>query len=35
MEFNYPALARWISRVEALPGYAKTYPPHWRATPAA
>ena len=30
MEFNYPALARWISRVEALPGYERTYPPHWR-----
>jgi glutathione S-transferase len=31
---NYPALARWFARVEALPGYARTYPPHWRA-PAA
>ena len=30
MERNYPALARWISRIEALPGYARTYPPHWR-----
>jgi glutathione S-transferase len=28
---NYPALARWVKRVEALPGYEKTYPPHWRA----
>jgi len=28
---NYPALARWISRVEALPGYERTYPPHWRS----
>ncbi len=35
MEFNYPALARWISRVEALPGYERTYPPHWRNAPAA
>ena len=25
------ALARWIARVEALPGYARTYPPHWRS----
>jgi len=27
---NYPALERWIARVEALPGYDRTYPPHWR-----
>ena len=27
---NYPALGRWLSRVEALPGYERTYPPHWR-----
>jgi glutathione S-transferase len=31
MERNYPALARWISRIESLPGYEQTYPPHWRA----
>jgi glutathione S-transferase len=30
MERNYPALARWIHRIEALPGYQRTYPPHWR-----
>jgi glutathione S-transferase len=30
METTYPALARWIGRVEALPGYQRTYPPHWR-----
>ena len=30
MEQNYPALARWIQRIESLPGYARTYPPHWR-----
>ncbi len=30
MERNYPALARWISRIESLPGYEQTYPPHWR-----
>jgi len=29
METNYPALARWIHRIEALPGYERTYPPHW------
>lgn len=30
METNYPALARWIHRIEQLPGYDRTYPPHWR-----
>jgi len=30
LEVNYPALARWIARVEALPGYDRTYPPHWQ-----
>jgi len=32
MERNYPALARWIRRIESLPGYERTYPPHWSAT---
>lgn len=27
---RYPNLARWVSQIEALPGYEKTYPPHWR-----
>jgi glutathione S-transferase len=26
----YPNLARWVGRVEALPGYDRTFPPHWR-----
>jgi glutathione S-transferase len=26
----YPHIAGWIARVEALPGYARTFPPHWR-----
>lgn len=26
---TYPALAAWTRQVEALPGYEKTYPPHW------
>jgi glutathione S-transferase len=30
VEVNYPALGRWVERVEALPGYDRTYPPHWR-----
>ena len=29
METNYPALARWIHRIETLPGYDRTYPPTW------
>jgi glutathione S-transferase len=33
MERNYPALARWIGRIEALPGYDRTFPPHWRNNP--
>jgi len=27
---RYPAIARWAARIEALPGYDRTYPPHWR-----
>ncbi len=30
VEVNYPALGRWLQRVAALPGYERTYPPHWR-----
>jgi glutathione S-transferase len=30
LEVNYPALSRWIARMEAMPGYDRTYPPHWR-----
>jgi glutathione S-transferase len=26
---HYPALEDWRQRVTALPGYARTYPPHW------
>jgi glutathione S-transferase len=29
---RYPALEDWRQRVAALPGYARTYPPHWRET---
>lgn len=25
-----PRLAEWMRRIEALPGYDRTYPPHWR-----
>jgi glutathione S-transferase len=27
---SYPNIAAWVKRVEAIPGYEKTYPPHWR-----
>jgi glutathione S-transferase len=27
---KYPALAAWSRRIEALPGYERTYPPHWK-----
>ena len=30
IEVNYPALARWVERVESLPGYDRTFPPHWK-----
>ena len=32
VEVNYPALGRWLDRVAALPGFAKTWPPHWRTS---
>lgn len=28
----YPDLTTWMQRFEALPGYDKAYPPHWRET---
>ena len=27
---SFPNLATWLQRVEALPNYERTYPPHWR-----
>jgi len=27
---RYPHLAAWVERVEGIPGYERTYPPHWR-----
>jgi glutathione S-transferase len=27
---RYPALAAWCARIESLPGYERTVPPHWR-----
>ena len=33
MSTTYPAIARWIERMQSLPGYDRTYPPHWREGP--
>lgn len=27
---RYPSLTSWVKRIEAIPGYERTYPPHWR-----
>lgn len=27
---HYKALSEWCRRIEATPGYDKTYPPHWK-----
>ncbi|MGE5303567.1 MAG: glutathione S-transferase family protein [Alphaproteobacteria bacterium] len=27
---KFPNVARWVQRIEALPNYQRTYPPHWR-----
>lgn len=27
---RYPNIASWVKRVEAIPGYERTYPPHWK-----
>jgi len=32
VEVQYPALGRWLTRVAQLPGYERTYPPHWRTS---
>ncbi len=29
-EATYPRLDAWMKRVESLPGYERTVPPHWR-----
>ncbi len=31
---TYPAVASWQEQIRALPGYERTYPPHWRASTA-
>jgi glutathione S-transferase len=27
---TFTNIARWVERIEALPNYQRTYPPHWR-----
>ena len=27
---SYPNIAAWVKRLEGLPGYERTYPPHWK-----
>lgn len=29
---TYPNVARWVARIESLPFYDRTYPPHWRVS---
>jgi glutathione S-transferase len=29
-DVRYPRLAAWVKRIEAIPGYERTYPPHWK-----
>lgn len=33
LDVAYPNVRRWMERVETVPGYERTYPPHWRAAP--
>jgi glutathione S-transferase len=30
LERSFPAIAAWVGRVQALPGYERTVPPHWK-----
>lgn len=30
---TFPNIARWVERIEALPNYQRTYPPHWQTQP--
>jgi glutathione S-transferase len=27
---RYPHMADWVRRIEQIPGYQRTYPPHWK-----
>jgi glutathione S-transferase len=30
LDKNFPNVAAWVKQMEALTGYERTYPPHWR-----
>ena len=30
LDHAYPNLAGWVKRIEAIPGYDRAYPPHWK-----
>ena len=30
LDENFPNIAAWVKQIEALTGYERTYPPHWR-----
>ena len=30
LDVSFPRLTAWRTRIEAIPGYDATYPPHWR-----
>jgi len=32
---HFPAIAAWMKRVEAMPGFDEVYPPHWKIQKAA
>ena len=30
LEQSYPNIAAWVKRIDEIPGYERTYPPHWK-----
>ncbi len=30
LDKSFPSISKWLKMLETLPGYEKTYPPHWR-----
>ncbi len=30
LEETFPCIVAWMTRMEEIPGYERTYPPHWR-----
>jgi glutathione S-transferase len=30
VQSTYPAIAKWLARLKALPAFDAAYPPHWR-----